>query len=150
MYKVSKILVPVDFSDCARSALTHALSLAAELGSTVEAFHVAELPEFKSEVRVAAGTGTSTLREYALDVARAELETFLSTLPVADRERVSVKLDAGKPQTAILARAKETNTDLIVMGTNGRTGRAHSLAGSVAESIVRTAPCPVLTVRSAG
>lgn len=150
MYKVSKIIVPIDFSDCSRLALTHALSLADQLGSTVEAFHVAEVPDFKTELRVAAGTGTPTLREYALAAAKTELGAWLGTLPAADRERLSVELEAGRPRDAILARAKDTKADLIVMGTNGRTGRARSLAGSVAESVVRMAPCPVLTVRDAG
>jgi universal stress protein A len=148
MYKVSKILVPVDFSKCAHEAITRALSLGAQLGATVEAFHVAEVPEFKSEPRVVGGTGTTSLREYALQATKAEVDTFLASLPAADREKVSVKLEAGKPRDAILARAKETNADLIVMGTHGRTGRAHSFAGSVAESVVRMAPCPVLTVRA--
>jgi universal stress protein A len=150
MYKVSTIIVPIDFSDCSRSALTHALSLAAQLGSTVEALHVAEVPEFKTEPRVASGSGTTTLREYALEIAKPQLEAFLGTLSANDREKVKIRLDAGKPRDAILARAKQLEADLIVMGTHGRTGRVHSLAGSVAESVVRTAPCPVLTVRDAG
>jgi universal stress protein A len=150
MYKVSTIIVPIDFSDCSRAALTHALSLAAQLGSTVEALHVAEVPEFKAEPRVASGTGTTTLREYALEIAKTQLEAFLGTLSADDREKVKIKLDAGKPRDAILARAKQLNADLIVMGTHGRTGRVLSLAGSVAESVVRAAPCPVLTVRDAG
>jgi universal stress protein A len=150
MYKVSKILVPVDFSDCARSALTHALSLAAQLGSTLEVLHVAEVPEFKTEVRVAGGPGTTSLREYALEAAKGELDALLGTLAATDREKIKVRLDAGRPRDAILARAKDIHADLIVMGTHGRTGRVHSLAGSVAESVVRTAPCPVLTVRDAG
>jgi universal stress protein A len=148
MYQVSKILVPIDLSNCASSALAHAISLAAQLGASIEALHVAEVPEFKSEPRIAGGTGTTTLRAYALEVAKAELETFLGAFPAEDRAKIAVKLEAGKPRDVILARAKDTKADLIVMGTHGRTGRAHSLAGSVAESVVRMAPCPVLTVRA--
>jgi universal stress protein A len=148
MYQVSKILVPIDFSKCASAALAHALSLASQLGASIEALHVAEVPEFKSEPRIAGGAGTTTLREYALEIAKAELETFLSAFPAADRAKIAVKLEAGKPRDAVLARAKDTKADLIVMGTHGRTGRVHSLAGSVAESVVRMAPCPVLTVRT--
>jgi universal stress protein A len=148
MYQVSKILVPIDFSKCASSALAHALSLATQLGASIEALHVAEVPEFKSEPRITGEAGTSTLREYAREVAKAELEGFLAAFSAADRAKVSVRLEAGKPRDAILARAKDAKIDLIVMGTHGRTGRAHSLAGSVAESVVRMAPCPVLTVRA--
>jgi universal stress protein A len=103
------------------------------------------VPEFKSEPRIADGI---TLRDYAREVAKAELETFLAAVPAADRAKLAVKIEAGKPRDVILARAKETKVDLIVMGTLGRTGRARSLAGSVAESVVRMAPCPVLTVRA--
>jgi universal stress protein A len=148
MYQVSKILVPIDFSKCASAALAHATSLATQLGASIEALHVAEVPEFKTEPRIAGAAGTTTLREYALEVAKAELDTFLAAFPAADKAKIAIKLEAGKPREAILARAKETKADLIVMGTHGRTGRAHSLAGSVAESVVRTAPCPVLTVRA--
>ena len=53
----------------------------------------------------------------------------------------------GKPDTEIMRYAAERDIDLIVMGTHGRTGLAHALMGSVAERVVRRAPCPVLTVR---
>jgi universal stress protein A len=109
---------------------------------------VAEVPEFKSEPRIEGAGRANTLREYALELARTELDTLLRALPAADREKLGVKLEAGKPRDAILARARDTEADLIVMGTHGRTGRTHSLAGSVAESVVRMAPCPVLTVRA--
>jgi nucleotide-binding universal stress UspA family protein len=147
MYKVSKILVPVDFSDCSRAALDHALSLAKALNATVEVLHVAELPQFKNEPRVAGASGSTTLREYALEAGKTELDAFLSGLPASDRASLATTLDAGKPREGILGHAQRARADLIVMGTHGRTGRAHSFAGSVAESIVRSAPCPVLTVR---
>ncbi|HEX2677096.1 MAG TPA: universal stress protein, partial [Polyangiales bacterium] len=53
----------------------------------------------------------------------------------------------GVPATAIVKVATDTKTDLVVMGTHGRTGLAHVVVGSVAERVVRLAPCPVLTVR---
>lgn len=148
MFKVSKILVPVDFSECSRAALYHALSLAAQLGASVDALHVAEVPSFKSEPRIAKESGFTTLREYALEVGQVELDAFLSKLEATQRKAVSARLDAGRARDCILENAKRERYDLIVMGTHGRTGRAHSLAGSVAESIVRMAPCPVLTVRA--
>ena len=149
MFKVSKILVPIDLSDCSRSALSHALSLAEQFGASIDALFVAEIPAFRSEPRVAKEGGTVSLRAYAIEVATADLDTFLGHLEPTQRERVSARVDAGKPRECILQHAQRDHHDLIVMGTHGRTGRVHSFAGSVAESIVRSAPCAVLTVRGA-
>jgi nucleotide-binding universal stress UspA family protein len=85
-----------------------------------------------------------------LEDAQTELSAFLDTLDALQRSKFSTSLDVGSPRVCILDHAKRGGYDLIVMGTHGRTGRAHSLAGSVAESVVRTAPCPVLTVREVG
>jgi nucleotide-binding universal stress UspA family protein len=147
MYKVAKILVPVDFSSCSRSALVHALSLASQLGATIHTLHVTQLPHFKNEPRITSERGTTTLREYAVEEARAELTAFLEGLEPEQRSKLTTMFDVGSPRDCILGRAKRDGYDLIVMGTHGRTGRVHSLAGSVAESVVRMAPCPVLTVR---
>jgi nucleotide-binding universal stress UspA family protein len=122
------------------------LSLAGELGATVEVLYVVEVPSFRTEPRIAKQSGTTTLREYALENGRAELDAFLSSLEADQRTRVSTALDVGRPRDRILEHAKRY--DLVVLGTHGRTGRAHSFAGSVAENVVRLAPCPVLTVRA--
>jgi nucleotide-binding universal stress UspA family protein len=148
MFKVSKILVPVDLSECSRLALSHALSLAGQVGAGVDALYVVEVPSFQFEPRVAKESGFTSLREYALEMGEAELDGFLNKLDAEQRKKVSARLEAGRPRDRILEHAQRERYDLIVMGTHGRTGRAHSLAGSVAESIVRMAPCPVLTVRA--
>lgn len=148
MNNISKILVPVDFSDCSRAALAQALSLGAVLGAKIEVLHVAEVPSFSAEPRVTSAGASKTLREFGLDTGQAELDAFLGKLEAKDREKLVTKVDAGRPRDCILERAKRDRFDLIVMGTHGRTGRVHSLVGSVAESVVRMAPCPVLTVRA--
>jgi nucleotide-binding universal stress UspA family protein len=150
MSKISKILVPVDLSSCSRTALDYALSLGAELGAKIQVLYVTDLPRFRAEPRVAVSGGSVTLREYALGEARAELGAFLEQLDAAQRARITTAVEAGSPRDGILAHAKSEGSDLIVMGTHGRTGRVHALAGSVAESVVRMASCPVLTVRDAG
>lgn len=150
MYKVSKILVPVDFSECSFAALGHGQSLAEQLGAKVEVLHVAEVPAFKNEPRLAEGAGSSTLSEYAVAAGQAELDAFLGKLEPAQRARLKALVEPGRPRDRILERASREHCDLIVMGTHGRTGRAHSLAGSVTESVVRSASCPVLTVRVSG
>jgi universal stress protein A len=148
MPKISKILVPVDLSSCSRSALNQALWLASELGASVQVLYVTELPRFRSEPRIASDSGNVTLRDYALAEAKAELAAFLE--PAGQAEKLLTSVDVGSPRESILGHAKRGGFDLIVMGTHGRTGRVHALAGSVAESVVRMAPCPVLTVRDAG
>jgi nucleotide-binding universal stress UspA family protein len=76
-------------------------------------------------------------------------ERLAQVMKVAERAHIRVTADAviGMPASAIVDYAAATGTSLVVMGTHGRTGLAHLLMGSVAEHVVRTAPCPVLTVR---
>ena len=148
MYKISKVLVPVDLSSCSRDALTHALSLASQLtAKVVDVLYVAEVPVFKSEPRVVGERGSTSLRDYALEVAEADLAAFLKPLEPEQRGRLSAQVDAGSPRARILEHVKKGGYDLVVMGTHGWTGRAHAFAGSVAESVVRESACPVLTVR---
>jgi nucleotide-binding universal stress UspA family protein len=73
------------------------------------------------------------------DLARAHL---------TDPRSATVKVTVGKPAEEILQVARDEAVDLIVMGTHGRTGLRHVLLGSIAETVVRTAPCPVLTVKA--
>jgi nucleotide-binding universal stress UspA family protein len=149
MYKVSKILVPVDLSSCSRAALLHAISLASQLSSSIDVLYVAEVPAFRDEPRIASERGPTSLRDYALEVAKAELTDFLKPIESESPGRLVAKVDAGSPRARILEHAKQGSYDLVVMGTHGWTGRAHAFAGSVAESVVRESACPVLTVREA-
>lgn len=82
-----------------------------------------------------------------LPQARRELERFVATVPDAQRVAASERIEVGDARERIVAVANAGGFDAIVLGTHGRTGRARSLAGSVAESVVRTASCPVMTVR---
>jgi universal stress protein A len=146
MHQLSRILVPVDFSACSRAALEQALWLAPSFGASIDVLHIADVPAFKHEPCIVAGNGTITLREYALRAAQSGLEAFLDELPRERRGHVVALVDAGHVRDCILAHARR-GYDLVVMGTHGHSGRAHSLAGSVTESIVRLSACPVLTVR---
>lgn len=147
MYKIQRILVPVDFSSCSRAALDRALSLAEQLGARITVLHVADVGVIGSDLRVNSERGASTVGELAIGTARDELENFLGGFSQAPRDSIEVKMAAGRPRERILEEAEQGKYDLLVMGTHGRTGRAHSLAGSVTESVVRMAPCPVLTAR---
>jgi nucleotide-binding universal stress UspA family protein len=143
----SRILVPTDFSPPSDAALDYARILAAKFGSSLDILHVIDDPTAASEF-VADGFAPSTedIRTGLLAHARRRLERAIN---LVDRSRYHAHADAvlGLPAQAIVDYATATGAGLIVMGTHGRTGLAHLLMGSVAEQVVRTAPCPVLTVR---
>jgi universal stress protein A len=143
----NRILVPTDFSAPSDAALEYARILAATFGSTLRILHVVDDPSSSSDF-VSDGFSPSTreIQEALTGHARKRLEHLMTSV---DRSRYHAYVDAviGTPATAIIDYAGATGTSLIVMGTHGRTGMAHLLMGSVAEEVVRTAPCPVLTVR---
>ena len=143
----SRILVPTDFSPPSDAALEYARILAARFGSSLQLLHVVDDPSAESEF-VADGFAPSTedIRAGLLDHARKRLDHLMN---LVDRSRYHSHADAivGLPAQAIVDYAGAMGASLIVMGTHGRTGLAHLLMGSVAEQVVRTAPCPVLTVR---
>jgi len=143
----SRILVPTDFSPASDAALEYARILAAKFGSTLRILHVIDDPS-SSSAFVGDGFAPSTedIRNRLLKEARTRLDRLMN---LADRSRYHAHADAvsGTPADAIIDFASATGTSLVVMGTHGRTGLAHLLMGSVAEQVVRTAPCPVLTVR---
>ena len=140
-----KILVPVDFSECSQAALDLALQLAKATSGVVEVLHVWEAPMYAGAEHVLVKNEKGerkTVVELVHEAAERELDGFLS------EQDTSVKghLMTGDPPTVIADQAKRY--DLVVMGTHGRGVIARFLLGSVAERLVRTAPCPVLTVRS--
>jgi nucleotide-binding universal stress UspA family protein len=150
MARFERILVPTDFSPASDAALEYARTLAQQFGSALNLVHVFEDP-FTSGAFVGDGTVMMPLdlRETLLDSARAQLAerhaAHLATIPKA-----STDLLIGTGAKSIVEHAQKTHADLIVMGTHGRTGLPHLLLGSVAERVVRTATCPVLTTRESG
>lgn len=143
----SRILVPTDFSPASDAAVHYARALAETFGATLRLLHVLEDPA-ASTAFVADGYGVDTadIREALFADAR---ERLARALPLTERARFHVTSEAlvGMPAATIVDYAAAAGANLIVMGTHGRTGLAHLLMGSVAEHVVRTAPCPVLTVR---
>jgi len=147
MIKLKKILVPVDFGEAADAALNYARALARNFGASIDVLHVADDVSsrvFAGEVYMAM---PPTLQKDVEDMARKQLDERLidndpDPLPVRP-----IVLASNAPALTIVNYAKETGTDLIVMGTHGRGGMAHLLMGSVAERVVRLAGCPVLVVR---
>lgn len=141
---IKRILVPHDFSDTAQSALDYALDLAEKLGAGVTVVHAYEYPVLSyPEGPVITGDLLRQIQE----AARTALRGVVSR---ARRPAVPIEatLREGPVWSEILGAAKDANADLIVIGTHGRRGLSRALLGSVAEKVVRTAPCPVLTVHA--
>jgi universal stress protein A len=143
MPTIRKILVPVDFSDASKGAATYAVELAGQLAAgdasvSVDALHAWQLAGF--------ATPTSELAKDTERQLHAELEAFVGALGA--RVPVRTHLRLGVPYQEIVQAAKDYESDLVIMGTTGKTGLEHFLVGSVAERVVRAAPVPVLTVRA--
>jgi len=146
MIALKKILVPSDFSGCSDAAVRYGLELARAFDATLHLLHVVEDPNTSPW----AGEGFLVSLDEALQQFQDEGRTrLLGSIPEADRGRVVVSCPIGSPVAEILRYAEHESVELIVMGTHGRGFVAHALIGSVAERVVRRAPCPVLTVREA-
>lgn len=132
MNTLESILVPIDGSPASLAALDHAVTLAQDYGASVDVLHVVPIRDpLTAEVRAES--------ERAIEAAVERAKQALG-----DRLRRSRKV--GDPLVEIVQHARD-RVDLIVLGTHGRIGRLHELLGSIAEGVIRNAPCPVLTVR---
>jgi universal stress protein A len=147
MTRIARIMVPTDFSPASDAALEYARALASEFGASIDLAHVFDDP-FTSGAFVGDGTVMMPveLRESLVNWAREQLEQRHAGHPNTVSGSSTVLL-MGAPAKRIVEHARETHADLIVMGTHGRSGLGHLLLGSVAERVVRTATCPVLTWR---
>jgi len=137
--KANKIIFPTDFSHCGDAALNMATSLARDSGAKLLIVHVEEPP-----VAYAGGEMYYGVPDPASEDLLRMLKEVLPPDPDVEYEH---RLINGDPSTAIATLAEEEGADMIVMGTHGRTGLTRLLMGSVAEAVVRRAPCPVLTYK---
>ena len=143
--KVSRILAATDFSEGSRIALRYAGMLRRQTGATLHVLHVVEDP-------TTTGVWPDVYLAELPDL-RAELVAFAKASLTAETRRlrlsgVTTEVGVGPTAQVIAAMAEHHRSDLIVMGTHGRTGLSHVWLGSVAERVMRLAPCPVLTVRA--
>lgn len=144
---LDSVLVPIDESDLADEALVYALEQHPD--ADITALHVIEL--FAESRSMPYGPAPSadfwdTLDEYARDQAEAILE---EAHDLADEHGVEIatEMERGEPARTIVDYAEEEGSDCIVIGSHGRTGVTRVLLGSVAEKVMRHAPCPVTVVR---
>jgi universal stress protein A len=138
------ILVPIDFSSSSLCALELACQLADQNGSTLHLFH--SYPVFPPIVAPYAPAVPLDYLNQVRDAAKAHLHEWREKHCNGVAEVIE-HTDCTSPSIGIVELADELDVDLIVMGTRGTTGLKHVLLGSVAERVVRTAHCPVLTLK---
>jgi nucleotide-binding universal stress UspA family protein len=140
-----RILVPTDFSDRSKVALTYAIALVEQFDASIHMLHVVEsiVGAYPEPWEI------GPRDELDRAIADSAWDDLNGLLPPDDRQRLHAELalEWGTPFVEIVRYARAHEIDLIVMGTHGRGGVKHLLLGSVAENVVRSAPCPVLTVR---
>lgn len=146
MIALKNVLVATDFSDASKMALEYGRDLARAYGATLHVLHVVEDLTYRYGGEL--GFPLPDLQDDWLAGAKKELDALIT-----DDDRRSMKIVCATPVTAtpaagIVAYAKANAIDLVIAGTHGRGAVQHLLMGSVAERVVRTAPCPVLTVRA--
>lgn len=140
---LERILVPVDFSDCSLDALEYAVVVAQQAKASLLLLHVLEPVSYGLDFTL----GHSRTREQLRESWTKRLEELISSHQLSQVPMES-QLRGGFPADSILDSAQTLPCDLIVMGTHGRRGISHTISGSVAESVLRKARCPVIAVRS--
>jgi universal stress protein A len=142
LFRLKRILVPVDFSACSKKALAYAVPFAKQFGAEIVLTYVVQ-PVIPVPEMTAVDT-TATLAQMR-EAGTSELEKL--RLSIADEVKVATVLRIGHPAHEIVQAAAEADADLILLSTHGRTGLGRVFFGSVAEHVTRYAGCPVLTVR---
>jgi nucleotide-binding universal stress UspA family protein len=147
MMTLKNILVATDFSEPSDAALSYGRALADNFKATLHLVHV--VGNMSSAIYGAEAYVVSVpeLQQEIEDAARRQLDDLLMDSDERPLPSRRVLITSNAPALAIVEYARREQIDLIVTGTHGRGAVAHLLMGSVAERVVRTAPCPVLTVR---
>lgn len=151
MIRLKSVLLPTDFSQPSLAAVPYACDLAEAFGAELHVLHVihdltTEVPDFGMGLAFPGYLEQLPKRMQKLE--EAAIHQLSEVLPDGwKKTRIILATRKGPPFQRIIEYAREHQTDLIVMGTHGRGMLKHTLLGSVAERVVRKAPCPVLTVR---
>ena len=144
---IKRVLVPVDFSGDSLNALAYARALVKPFKAEVVLVHVIEPIYYAAPADMyMTSPNLATIIDEQQRMAAQQLKRLAVELE-RKGHRVRTVLKTGSPAQVIIDTAQRTGTDLIVMATHGHTGLAHLFMGSVAEKVVRTAACGVLTVR---
>jgi nucleotide-binding universal stress UspA family protein len=147
MIALKHVLVATDFGEASAVALNYGRGLARTFGATLHVLHVLDDIESRAATMAAYGIDFPQMQKDMAAAAQRQLEALLSD---EDREQLharAVVITSTTPAQSIVQYARDAEVNLIVLGTHGRGAVAHFFVGSVAERVVRTASCPVLTVR---
>lgn len=149
MITIKDILVPTDFSAFSRYALDYAVAFARSFGAKITLIHVTPERELDSLRQVSTYFEPGQLENLLKERQSEDLKQLEDFIPADLKKGITVETvhKVGIPFLDIIKTAKERGVDLIVIATHGRSGLSHMLFGSVAEKVVRKAPCPVLSVR---
>lgn len=147
--RVKRLLAPVDFSEASRHSLLYARELAETYGARVDLLHVTSHADLRAGAR-GAPEGEDVVCEASKASRREREEIHLASMAEGAGLEAAVRVVYSYPHGGILDFARDYDTDLIVIGTHGRSGLERALMGSVAERVIRGAPCPVFTVKSFG
>ncbi|MGH9418953.1 MAG: universal stress protein, partial [Thermoanaerobaculia bacterium] len=139
MIELRRLLCPVDFSEPSRCALRHAIALARRYRSEVTVLYVEDALQTSARAEISLGASFFATAE---DSVRA----FVDATPGGIAANIRVATRFGGAVTGILEQAVADSSDLIVMGTRGRSGLARAILGSVTDSVLRRASCPVMTI----
>jgi nucleotide-binding universal stress UspA family protein len=149
MIQIRTILVPTDFTPCSRRAVAYAAALATRFDAEIVLLHAIEAPlnlPPHTLVHIDAQGLSMPIMDYVREAAERRMAAAVEEL-AQTQVRTRSLIEVGDVREVTLTQAERLPADLIVMGTNGRTGLRHLLIGSVAEEVVRRAPVPVLTIR---
>jgi universal stress protein A len=145
--KLRHILVPVDLSETSRQALDYAVEIGAKFEARIVLLYAIDLSQLITASQAYATLPPAVVEEQRR-AARATLAAFAERAKKRGL-RARVLVEEGSPYGVIVDAARRLKADVIIMTTHGRTGVKRALMGSVAETVLRHAPCPVLTVRPA-
>ncbi len=146
MVAIRRILAPTDFDICSAPTVRYAAELAEKFGAELILLHIVQDLTLAMARCGHANPRTGTRADGLIDAGKTGLENLVKTENLG---KLNPKLEVrvGSPAGEIVAVATDMKADLVCIGTHGRGGIAHFLLGSVAEKVVRHAPCPVLTIR---
>ena len=144
MFKIRTILCPVDFSDASRKAVRYAHEFAVSMGAAMFLLNVVE----PRPMAVDLSLNYIPLEEDLEKAAETDLDALKNEL-LGEGLKVESSVEIGNPSDVILEKAAELDVNLVIMGSHGKKGLSRLIMGSVAETVVRKADCPVLIVKSA-
>jgi len=143
MFKIHAILCPVDFSDASRKAVQYAKEFAWSMGSRVHLLNVVEPRPMAVDITM----NYIPLEEDLQHAAKEDLQLVLQEFQQAGL-KVDSSIEIGNPADVILDKSRELDVNLVIMGSHGKKGLSRLIMGSVAETVVRKANCPVLIVKA--